>query len=97
MRKRKRIKTASRCTNTAGKNPVFMVPHSTDTSNATTDTVDMKPTSHLRQVNRVDRGTVWTTLQQWWSADDENPADCKGMFGEWRDIPLVPETRDAPQ
>ena len=30
-------------------------------------------------------------LQQWWSADDENPRDCAGMFGEWRDIEIAME------
>jgi|LauGreDrversion4_2_1035121.scaffolds.fasta_scaffold43650_6 hypothetical protein len=54
----------------------------------------MKPTSHLRFVERavVSMGDVQQVriLQQWWSGnlDVYIPSSPDGRSGEWRDVPL---------
>ena len=52
----------------------------------------MKPTAHLRFVWRLDE----RVLQQWHEAEGWEHEDTSANGGEWRDVPLQPETEEAP-
>jgi hypothetical protein len=57
----------------------------------------MKPTPHLRFVERVvliseDTGTRVRVLQQWWAADPDRETDFSlKVNGDWFDVPLEKE------